>query len=68
MTDRKQKVAAIDAALTRMFHTLEARGVPEHLQNVVDQLDGAAQAEGAPIGVAVDDVTPCPPRSSSPEP
>lgn len=55
MTDRKQKLAAIDAALTGMFDKLEGRGVPEHIHAVVDQLDG-------------DDVRPCPEPLSSPEP
>jgi hypothetical protein len=57
VTDRKQKLAAIDAALTGMFDKLEARGVPEHLRNVVDQLDEAAE-----------DVRPCREPQSSPEP
>ncbi|HEY0646413.1 hypothetical protein [Phenylobacterium sp.] len=55
MTDRKQKLAAIDAALTGMFGKLEERGVPEHIQSVVDQLDD-------------EDVRPCPESPSSPEP
>jgi len=55
VTDRKQKLAAIDAALTGMFDKLEGRGVPEHIHAVVDQLDG-------------DDVRPCPEPRSSPEP
>ena len=53
----KTKRAAVDAALTGMFKTLEARGVPEHLRKVVDQLDEAE-----------DTVTPCPEPPSSPEP
>ena len=56
MTDRKQKLAAIDAALTGMFGKLEARGVPEHIQAVVDQLDEEA------------DLRPSPEPPSSPEP
>jgi len=69
VTDRNQKVAAIDAALTGMFSTLEARGVPEHLQNVVDQLDAAARAEEAAARAApVEDATPSPSPSSFPEP
>jgi hypothetical protein len=55
VTDRKQKLAAIDAALTGMFGKLEERGVPEHIQSVVDQLDD-------------EDVRPCPESPSSPEP
>jgi len=53
----KTKRAAVDAALVGMFRTLEARGVPEHLRGVVDQLD---EAEGA--------VTPFREPPSSPEP
>lgn len=69
VTDRNQKVAAIDAALSGMFSTLKARGVPEHLQNVVDQLDAAAKAEEAAASAAsVEDATPSPSPSSSPEP
>ena len=69
VTDRNQKVAALDAALTGMFSTLEARGVPEHLQNVVDQLDAAAKAEEALAGEApVEEATPSPSPSSFPEP
>jgi hypothetical protein len=69
VTDRKQKVAAIDAALTGMFSTLEQRGVPEHLRNVVDQLDAAAKAEEAAARlVPVEDATPSPSPSSFPEP
>ncbi len=69
MTDRKHKVAAIDAALTGMFSTLEQRGVPEHLQSVVDQLDAAAQAEEAAARAAsVEDATPSPSPTLSPEP
>ena len=56
MTDRKQKLAAIDAALTGMFGQFEARGVPEHIQAVVDQLE------------AGDELTPYPSPPSSPEP
>jgi hypothetical protein len=67
VTDRNQKVAALDAALTGMFSTLEARGVPEHLQNVVDQLAAAAKAEEAALA-PVEDATPSPSPSSSPEP
>ena len=55
MTDRKQKLAAIDAALSDSFGKLEARGVPEHIQAVVDQLDD-------------DDLRPSPEPPSSPEP
>ena len=69
MTDRNQKVAAIDAALTGMFSTLEARGVPEHLQNVVDQLDAAAKAqEAAARALLGEDATLSPSPSSFPEP
>jgi hypothetical protein len=57
--DRKQKLAAIDAALTDMFGNLEARGVPEHVLTVVDQLEEAASAE---------DLRPSPSQPSSPEP
>lgn len=56
VTDRKQKLAAIDAALTGAFAKLEARGVPEHIQAVVDQLD---EGEG---------LRPSPEPPSSPEP
>jgi hypothetical protein len=56
VTDRKQKLAAIDAALTGMFDKLEARGVPEHIQSVVDQLDED------------EDLKPSPEPPSSPEP
>ena len=69
MTDRRQKVAAIDAALTGMFNALETRGVPEHLQNVVDQLEAAAKAqEAAARALLVEDATLSPSPSSSPEP
>jgi hypothetical protein len=58
VTDRKQKLAAIDAALTGLFGKLSARGVPEHIQAVVDQLE---EASG-------DAVKPSPSPPSSPEP
>lgn len=65
----KGKRAAIDAALTGMFDKLEARGVPEHLRHVVDQLDAAAQAEAAAAQAAEEEaVRPSPSPSSSPEP
>lgn len=53
--DRGRKLAAIDAALADMFGRLDARGVPEHIQAVVDQL-------------VDDDLTPSPEPPSSPEP
>jgi hypothetical protein len=53
-----EEVAALAAALTGMFRTLESRPVPEHIRLVVDQLDAAA----------VEAVTPSPSRSSFPEP
>jgi hypothetical protein len=59
VTDRKQKLVAIDAALTGLFGKLEARGVPEHIQAVVDQLE-----EGSGDGA----VKPSPSPPSSPEP
>ena len=67
-TDRNQKVAAIDAALSGMFSTLEARGVPEHLQNVVDQLHAAAEAQAAADVAPVEDAKPFPSPTSFPEP
>lgn len=67
MTD-KTKRAALDAALTGMFDTLEARGVPEHLRNVVDQLDAAARAEHTAEPVKDETVRPTPQPPSSPEP
>lgn len=61
MEDRKR--AALGAALRNMFGRLEARGVPEHLRKVVEQLDdadeGEAQSEGA---------RPNPAAASPPEP
>jgi hypothetical protein len=69
VTDRNQKVAALDAALAGMFSTLEARGMPEHLMSVVDQLDAAAKAEEAATAVGpVEDAMPSPSPSSFPEP
>ena len=56
MTDRKDKATAVEAALAGMFKTVEARGVPEHLRAVVDQLE-------APVAV-----TPSLEPPSSPEP
>ena len=55
MTDRKQMLAAIDATLTDVFDKLEARGVPEHIQAAVVQLED-------------DEVRPSPEPPSSPEP
>lgn len=56
MVQDQGKSAALDAALTAMFKDLESRGLPEHLRNVVDQLDGTELP------------TPSPSPSSSPEP
>lgn len=41
---KREKVAALDAALTKMFRTLEGRPVPEAVRTVVDQLDAQAEA------------------------
>lgn len=70
MTDRKQKLAAVDAALSGMFKGLEARGVPEHLINVVDQLEGSELSAPAPKTKAAppEAVRPCPGPPSTPEP
>lgn len=63
---------ALDAALTGMFDKLQARGIPEHLRNVVDQLDAAALAEEARIAARLamtdDEVRPSLSPPSSPEP
>ena len=67
MADRKEKLAAVDAALRGAFSALEARGAPEHLLKVVDQLDAAAAAEDAAADDA-DEVRPSPGPPSSPEP
>jgi hypothetical protein len=70
VTDRKQKLAAVDAALSGMFKGLEARGVPEHLIAVVDQLEASALSAPAPTPapVAPDAVRPSPEPPSTPEP
>jgi len=51
MTGRK-RAAALDAALRGMFKGLEARGVPEHVMRVVDQLDEGAGEFPDPSGKA----------------
>lgn len=72
LTGNGMKRDALDAALTGMFDKLQARGVPEHLQNVVDQLDAAALAEDARIAARLaatdDEVRPSPSPTSFPEP
>ena len=68
MASHNLRGAAVDAALADMFGSLKARGVPEHLRNVVDQLHAAALAEDAAAEALLEDATPSPSRSSSPEP
>jgi hypothetical protein len=46
MTVRK-RAAALDAALSAMFRTLEARRAPDHLRETLDQLDRSEPA--APV-------------------
>ena len=51
MIERKS-VAALDAALSAMFRTLEARGVPDHLAEAVDQLERSDEEPPEPIRLA----------------
>jgi hypothetical protein len=39
---QEEDAAALAAALTGMFRTLEARPLPEHILRVVEQLDASA--------------------------
>jgi hypothetical protein len=46
MIERKRAVA-LDAALAAMFRTLQARGIPEHIRETLDQLDPCDHSDEA---------------------
>lgn len=39
---KREKIAALDAALTKMFKALETRPLPQAVTTVIDQLDAQA--------------------------